>query len=644
MNVADLLKILRKFWILEIAIFAVVTGFSYWQVQQQTRIYSASTQVFVRTNSQTTDLSSVNASLYAISNQMKTYTELVGTERVLQPVIDTLGLKTTTGSLAGRVTATVGSGTMMTITAQDTSPQGAADIANETAKSLQNVITTNLYTDGSKLSTPIEFNVVQKAYPNNTPISPDVQAAVFKGAMTGLALAVFVALLLGFMDQKIRQSSDVEAIVDSPVLGSVPRMKVLGGSAPAIIAQPAGAAAEAIRRIAANLVFVVPKDHAEANVIVVTSGSAGEGKSTMSVNLAAAYAEKGDSVLLIDADLRKPSVAKYLGINGSVGLTHLITGQADSKSVIQRYWKSNFHVLPAGPRSVNPSLLLSSDTMKQALKKLSEYYDHVIIDTTPMDVANDAASFAKDGALVVLVAGLNVATKKSLRGVVNEFGVIGASITGTVINYAQREKHHGKYYYYYHDDGKKEEKVEAAPASVASIDGTGAVNREVNAPQHGQRKAVSKPVKAEAVAAAPVKAETEATVPARKAKAAAATRKAESAAPESATVATVAARTAKSVAEAAGVARTAKSAAVAPAAAVAAAEAAAPAPVAAVAAAPVAAAQTAKIAVAVPAPVPAAPAAPADAPSGVDEPVHIEAHNTPAHHKSAKSVASVRHH
>lgn len=465
MNITELLKILRKFWILEIVIFAAVTGLATWQVKSEPPVYSASTQVLVRTQAGNTDLSAVNANLYAISNQMSTYTSLVKTESVLQPVIDHLGLKTTVGGLAGNVNAAVGSGTLMTITANDTNPQTAADIANEIATSLHDLIVNDLYTDGGKLTTPIEFNVVQKAYAPGAPISPNIPAGIATGAAIGLALAVFVALALGLMDQKIRQVSDVESLVDAPVLGMIPRNPVFAGSAPVIVAQPGGAAAEAIRRIAANLMFVVPQDAPVTNVVVVTSGAANEGKSTLSANLAAAYAEKGDSVLLIDADLRKPSIDKYLGINGAVGLTHLITGQADSKTVIQRYWKRNFHVLPAGTRSANPSLLLNSSTMRKALEQLSGYYDHIIIDTTPMDVANDAAVFAKEGGLVVLVVGQNVATKRSLRGVTGEFGMIDAKITGVVVNYAQESKRKGKSYYYYSDDdGKAVTTVKEAPA------------------------------------------------------------------------------------------------------------------------------------------------------------------------------------
>lgn len=449
MNLADLLKMLRKFWAIELAIVVAVTGLTALMVHRETPVYSTSTQVLVRTQSESTDLNSVNASLYAISSQMETFTSLVKTESVLQPVIDRLGLRTTTQELAQRVSASQGSGTMMTIAAKDSDPQTAADIANQIAESLHDLIVNDLYTDGGKLTTPIEFSVVQKAYAPTTPVSPNVKATMVKGVLIGVALAVAVALALGLLDQKIRRVEDVEALVDGPVVGTIQRNPVFTGTAPAVVAQPGGAAAEAVRRVASNLTFVVPEDAPRSNVVVVTSGSAGEGKSTLAVNLAAAYAEKGESVLLVDADLRKPSVDKYLGLNGAVGLTHLLTGQAGEDEVCQRYWKRNLHVLPAGARTANPGLLLNSSTMRDEIDRFAGKYDRVIIDTTPMDVSNDAAMFAKGGALVVLVVGESVATRRSLRGVLGEFDMIGAPLTATVVNFAEKTRRKGKQYYYY---------------------------------------------------------------------------------------------------------------------------------------------------------------------------------------------------
>lgn len=479
MNIFDLLNVLRKYLLLELAILVAVTGGITWAVKSETPVYTASTQVFVRLQTQSTDLGSVNSDSQAIQRQMSTYTSLVKTESVLQPVIDNLGLDMTTEELAANVAAAAnGDTTLMTISANSSDPKEAAQIANEVATTLNNLIINNLYTDdGGKLTTPIKFSVVQKAYAPATPTSPNAKSGAFKGALAGFVLAVVVALALNFMDKKIRQVSDIQAYVKAPVIGNLPKNQLLAGSAPAIVAQPAGVIAEDIRRVAVNLSFVIPKDMVGGNLVVVSSGGPNEGKSTLAVNLAAAYAEKGEKVLLVDADLRKPSIGRYLGVNDAVGLTNLATGQVEADTAIQRYWKEGFHVLPSGAKSPNPSLLLGSKTMLALLERFSIEYDHVIVDTSPMDVANDAAIFAKEGARLVLVVGQNVATKKSLRGVAAELDMVDVPVMGVVVNYAEAGKRSKSKYYYYAADASQTGEA-GASGSKAGKPGKGHTHRK----------------------------------------------------------------------------------------------------------------------------------------------------------------------
>ena len=349
-----------------------------------------------------------------INSQIQTYPQLIKTESVLQPVIDDLGLDTTVKELAASVTASNPDGTMLVdISVNDPDPKQASSIANSVAENLRKQVTSTIYSDeGDKIISPV--NLVQQAYAPASPSSPNVKLNMAIGLVSGIVLGVMVALIKDLLDTRVRRDSDVTTVIDAPVLGSLSRNEAYVGTSPVIISRPASREAEEIRRLRTNVMFVLP-DEPLSNVIVVTSAGPSEGKTTLSVNLATAFAENGSKVLLIDADVRNPSVSKALGIEGAVGLTHLITNRVSSHDAIQRYWKPNFHVLPAGKQTMNPSILLNSRAMRALIEQVAEAYDYVIIDTAPMQVANDAAVFAKEGPELLLVAGLGVTEKKLLR-------------------------------------------------------------------------------------------------------------------------------------------------------------------------------------------------------------------------------------
>lgn len=222
---------------------------------------------------------------------------------------------------------------------------------------------------------------------------------------------------------------------------------------PVIIAKPTSREAEEVRRLRTNLMFALP-DGPQSNVIVVTSAGPSEGKTTLCVNLATAFAENDGKVLLVDADVRNPSIADKIGIDGNVGLTHLITNQVSSQDAIQRYWKQNLHVLPAGTQSMNPSILLNSRAMKALIEQVAGAYDYVIVDTAPIQVANDAAVFAKEGPELLLVAGIGVTEKNVLRQTTQELETLDIHAAGVAINYAEQDKSRKSVYYYYYGNTK----------------------------------------------------------------------------------------------------------------------------------------------------------------------------------------------
>ncbi|RSX55325.1 polysaccharide biosynthesis tyrosine autokinase [Bifidobacterium samirii] len=468
MTVADILEALKKHLIVELVVLlaALAGGFLY--VNQQTPQYTATAQMFASFNRNPTEAgtetdlgtpsySEIQSQSSYVTSQLGTLPTLATTPAVLQPVIDELKLDTTVSALAGSIGISTSSTYFVNITATNTDPQTAADIANAVGRSLKEQLSSDSYSsERTYVLSYLNLSVIREASVPGSPSSPNVKSFMFKMLLIGVVAAVFAGLVAEMLDQRLRQMADLQRIAQSPTLGIIGKDKAFQEGAPVVVSAPSSRAAESVRRLALNLSFLAPDRTDRSNVIVIASSGPSEGKTTIATNLAAAMAENGERVLLVDTDLRKPSTAKTLDIDGKVGLTHLLAGKVTFADAVQRYWKENFHILPAGEQTTNPSILINSRAMQEFLEHAAAHYDHVIIDTTPMRVANDAAVFAKDGARLLLVASQGVTFKRQLRDAVQEFRMIGVEPVGTVFNQEQAKKaKNGYYYYYYYGEGKR---------------------------------------------------------------------------------------------------------------------------------------------------------------------------------------------
>lgn len=449
MTIADILQMARKHALAGLVALLAALGITAYMVQTATPQYTATHVSLSNAVGQTaTDTTSTQLSIAA---------RLATTSTVLQPVIDDLGLDTTVDDLASSISAVSSSDGFLNISATNPDPRTAADIADSVFASLSEHITDDTYSSGkSGLLESFRLYTVEAAQTPSSPSSPNYPKMWFMGLIAGIFAVVVVIILCEACDTRIRSAEDVQRLLGVPVLATVSRNSAFKDTAPVVIAKPDSRAAETIRRLALNLSFVAPDKTNMSNIIVVSSSGPEEGKTTIAVNLAAAIAEKGRHVLLVDTDLRKPSVAKRLGINGKVGLAHVLAGQVELSIAIQKYWKPTFHVLPAGDQHTNPSILINSNAMRTFLGAAAERYDTVIVDTTPMKVANDAAVFTHQGATLLMVAGQNIAAKKDLKDASNEFDMIDVTPAAAVLNLERTRKRLGKdsYYYYYGDEEK----------------------------------------------------------------------------------------------------------------------------------------------------------------------------------------------
>ena len=219
-------------------------------------------------------------------------------------------------------------------------------------------------------------------------------------------------------------------------------------------------ATEQYKIIRANLDFTLPSDE-KCPIIGVTSSTRGEGKSTTAINLSYVLAERGDRVLLIDGDLRIPSIAKKLKMDSSPGLTDLLKSKGAQMSDFRSNILSNWYILPSGVIPPNPSELLGSKIMGNVLNKLNEMFDYIIIDLPPVNIVSDAVSASRLITGMIVIIREEYTEKKELDNCFRQLKLSNVNVLGCVINEAKSEigsyekykkGKYKKYYRYYQND------------------------------------------------------------------------------------------------------------------------------------------------------------------------------------------------
>lgn len=204
---------------------------------------------------------------------------------------------------------------------------------------------------------------------------------------------------------------------------------------------------EAYKSLRTNLIFSLPEENCK--VIEVTSSLQKEGKSITSINLAISLSKNGSKVILVDCDLRLPTVARKLRIEQKPGLTNLLFGMNKMHEVINHH-SSGIDVIPSGDLPPNPSEVLGSQNMKTAIDHLAQHYDYVILDTPPVSVVSDAVILSKYASGVMLVVRTGRTTLENVKDAVDTLKLANANILGFVMTDADEKKqYYDKYGYSY---------------------------------------------------------------------------------------------------------------------------------------------------------------------------------------------------
>ena len=284
------------------------------------------------------------------------------------------------------------------------------------------------------------------AQPQEDPVKPNKALNITLGLIFGLIMGVGLAFFIEYLDTSVKTIDDVERAFQAPVLGVIPQnVGILADEG------PESKHAEAYRVLRTNILF--SRKDEKLNTIVVVSAGAGEGKSTTTLNLATVFAQTGQRVLIVDSDLRRPTLHKLLRVGNNIGLTNLLLKQNTVPEVIQTTNVPMLDFMASGKLPNSSMGILGSGQMKEMVAELKQRYDYIFFDSPPILGVSDASILASEVDLVVQIIQyrrypqpMNIRAKQMIEKV-------GGNFVGIVLNNINMSQDESYYYYsgYYHD-------------------------------------------------------------------------------------------------------------------------------------------------------------------------------------------------
>jgi succinoglycan biosynthesis transport protein ExoP len=526
----------RWSWLL-VLLACLAGGVAYYTSSQQTPVYQSSTLVMI--NAAPSAASATYGSVVTSQQLVETYAQILITHPVLDGVKQQLGL-TELDSKSIQVDPLQNT-QLLTVTVQDTDPQRAAAIANSLvsvfasqvqadqsarytdsqnnlevqmaamqqqiqttttslnmlAETPENLVTrSSLQVNLTQLQNSYSYllqsysqlrlaiaqstsTVVQKdpAVPDLVPVKPQPVRSAILAAVVGLLLAGGVIFLIEFLDDTIRDPQEITRKWGVPVLGIITRFKPNGG--PLItVNQPRAPVSEAFRSLRTSLEFAAVDSPLRS--ILITSPSPQDGKTTVAANLACVIAQAKHTVILLDADLRRPQIHKQFQLMNRLGLSNKLVQPKDQLSgSIQNTGLPTLKVITSGSLPPDPSELLGSAKMEEMMSSLVDQFDFLILDTPPVMMVTDAIVLASRVNGVILVVKPSVTRRTELHHVIDQLKQVNARLLGVVLNdvdvgraryrYYRRYYTSSKYKYYkgyYHADASSSKEKPSAHTSL----------------------------------------------------------------------------------------------------------------------------------------------------------------------------------
>ena len=428
MSFPSYLRALRRSWWLILLVTVLGIGGGALWYAQSTPLYASSVTFWVRTPGAAAGGSSQYADDQFAERRANSYVSLLSSLELANRILSSTPLGMSPGAVAAEISGTAEINTvLLKASVRDTSPERALRIATAVKAQLPRLVDE---LENTGLKSPAVLLVAFDGPRKPVHVAPRRSVDLGLGFGAGLVIGLLLAIGRELLDRTVRTPAGLAEVTDLPVLGVV-ALDPNARRAPLIVGDESNSArAEAMRQLRTSLQFV-DVDRPRP-VLVLTSATAGEGKSMTAANLAIAFAEVQARVLLIDGDLRRPSVTTYLGVAGDAGLSNVLAGQVDLADVLQPW--GELTVLPSGPTPPNVSAMLDSRRMRDLIAEVRASYDVVIIDAPPVLPVTDATLLGTMADGVVVVARHGRVTRQQVRSAVSSLDGVGASVLGFVLN------------------------------------------------------------------------------------------------------------------------------------------------------------------------------------------------------------------
>ncbi|QIV81152.1 polysaccharide biosynthesis tyrosine autokinase [Mycolicibacterium frederiksbergense] len=468
MNLHDYLKLLRSRWVTVCVTIAVTLAAAVAYTLLTTPLYQASTRLFVSTTAGSSLAETYQGNRFS-QERVISYAELLMGETLAQRTIDKLDLDMTAADLQANVKASSKQDTVLiNVRVNDKSPVQARDIANTLSDEFVTMI--------RELETPEDGSipdsrvvVEQRASIPTTPVVPKTTRNIAMGLALGVVLGFGLALLRDMLDSSVKKRETLEEITGSGIVGSVPLDKERRKDPAIVFDSDNSPIAEAFRKARTNLQFLAVDS--PPRVIVLTSSMPAEGKSTTAINLALSLAEAEHNVVLVDGDLRRPMLHKYLDLVGTVGFSTVLSGQVSLSEALQKTQFPGLSVLTSGAIPPNPSELLGSESARKILHELRAEFDYVIVDSTPLLAVTDAAILSAGADGVLIIARYGRTKREQLTHAIGSLRDVDAQLLGsmfTMVPTRGSSSYNYSYKYYGDEPEHRPRKSIAAPAELTT--------------------------------------------------------------------------------------------------------------------------------------------------------------------------------